>query len=131
MDEEATNSGFSVKRLLLIDWLSTPKSKRKPKTLGQFADSIGFTDDTMRNWMREDGFQDAVKQAIQEKSCYEDDAEIIAALVKSAKSPSMRGAVDRKTYLQWRGLLVEKQEVKQDGNITVTVNYIDPINKPA
>jgi len=43
-----------------IEWLALPKSKRTPPTHEEFADAIGVTSRTLRNWKKLPGFWPAV-----------------------------------------------------------------------
>lgn len=110
-DQNVKNVNFSQKQREFIDWLATPKSTRDPINQELYAEKYGLTDVTLSRWKKLPGFMDAVKAKIDELAG-EDDAEIINALKESCLILGIKGAQDRRTYLQWRGLLVEKQDVQ-------------------
>jgi len=41
---------WSAKQKLYIEWLATPRTEREPATNKDFANKIGVTDRTLRNW---------------------------------------------------------------------------------
>lgn len=113
--QNSDKSDFSKEQLCFIGWLAMPKSKRKPKTQKQLADQLGYDEDTLCDWKGLPGFEELHRQKI-EQLAGEDDADIIEALKASARIRGKDGASDRKTYLQWRGWLVQKvAQTKPDG----------------
>jgi len=120
---------FTATQRKVIEWLALPKSKRKPKTQIQLGAAIGVSDETISIWKRDPKFKQAVWGLIEDMAG-DDDADVIAEIVKNSKRPGRDGVNDRRLWLQWRGQLVEKQEdVTKDRDLVVRVIRVNAGNR--
>lgn len=108
--QNVNNVNFSAKQRDFINWLANPKSLREPKDQKSYCEKYNLTEETLSRWKKLPGFMEAVKAKIEEMAG-DDDADIIQALKVSATIPGLKGSADRRTYLQWRKWLVEKQDI--------------------
>lgn len=115
---------FTATQRKVIEWLALPKSKRKPKTQIQLGALVGVSDETISLWKRDPKFKQAVWELIEDLAG-DDDADIIASVKRNAQLSGREGVQDRRLYLQWRGQLVDKQELSGPGGTPVQVEMDD------
>ena len=74
---------WTIKQRAYMAWLAKSKYFRIPVTKEKYAEEVGITSRTLRNWQNKDGFQDEVT-AIARKYLEEDLPEIYAAVSREA-----------------------------------------------
>lgn len=105
-----TSDKWTVDQLKFIEWLSTPKPERKPKTQAAFAKSIAVHPDTLGNWKRLDGFLEDVN-ALARFHLKDSLTDIYAALVKTAVGGDVSAI---KLALEVSGEFVPRQRLDLD-----------------
>lgn len=102
---ESWKTGSSLKQAnmeLFVEWLLTPEAEREPRTRGEFADRLGVTTQTLRNYEKEafvvNQLQSRRRSAF--KVAKVDD--VIQALYQRATDPESSGGVQAaKILLDW------------------------------
>jgi hypothetical protein len=115
MDEYFTlvGEGWSWRQAVYILWSAQPKDKRVPRTQGELAVQVLglLSDRTIRDWKAENPtIETRIRQAAL-KTLQHARADVINALVESAKDPSYRHHNDRKLFLEMTGDYVPKQAI--------------------
>jgi hypothetical protein len=100
-----------------LEWYTTPKKKRNPSTKTAFAESIGVTDDTLRNYEKERWFQVEANKRMKSAFRIEKAQDVIDNLFDIAAkkwtdngSPAGPSVSAAKVLIDWMDKSVEDQE---------------------
>jgi hypothetical protein len=102
---------WTADQLVFIEWLSTPKMARSPKTQTAFAKQANVHPDTLSNWKRTPGFMDAVN-ALARLQLKDSLTDVYAALVKAATVREDVQAI--KLIMEMSGEYTPKQKLDLD-----------------
>lgn len=116
-DGESFKTGSSATRDrqdLYIEWLLTPAKERSPKTKGEFADTLGVSTSTLRNYAKDPRVQSELVKRGRAINRVERASDVLDALYRKATSVGDRQAVSAaKVWLDW----TDKQVNEGDGDL--------------
>ena len=115
---ESWQTGSSVKQgnmELFVEWLLLPESKREPRTRNEFADRLGVTTQTLRNYEKESFVVNALASRRRQAFKVADLDNVIRTLVGRATDPDAgaAGNTAAKILLDWADTQTAEMNAEQ------------------
>lgn len=111
-------SGLSKKQIEYLQWLASDKYKRIPSNKAQFAEKIGVTDRTLRNWENKPEFRDALDAVV-----WHMNGDAFPQIMQTVTREALKGSYKHlELWLRLMGILDKEQT---DHNVKITVQYAD------
>lgn len=106
--EELIEAGWGHRVAVYIAWAACPKGKRAPKTISALAQVLGLNSPRqIYEWRKQNPVIDETVSLMQAAPLFAHRADVIQALVDSAKTPDYKNAPDRRLYFNLTGDLDE------------------------
>lgn len=126
LEGDKSDSKHDWRKQAYIAWSCIPKSKRKPRTVDEFADLIGLSNTaTIRHWRRKDPTIAERITQFPKDLLANHVADVFEAMVAVATSPSPQATPDRKLFLELTGLYNPKvrNEITGEGGREVELKH--------